>query len=150
MRMMLFSGSRGRTWSRTAIAVESAYATSCTGVAPASWRWYEQMLIGFQRGTSSTVNAIMSAISRIEGSGGNAYVPRDRNSLMMSFWVVARLRGQVERHREPRLALGQVAPVQLVRLPRRRMTGVGAHHPGAVALGEAMFAHAEDCMVGHS
>jgi hypothetical protein len=52
--------------------VESEYAISCTGVAPASWRWYEQMLIGFQRGTSSTVNAIMSAISRIDGSGGNA------------------------------------------------------------------------------
>ena len=30
------------------------------------------MLIGFQRGTSSTVNAIVSAISRIEGSGGKA------------------------------------------------------------------------------
>jgi len=30
----------------------------------------------------------MSAISRIEGSGGKAYVPRARNSLMMSFWVV--------------------------------------------------------------
>ena len=30
----------------------------------------------------------MSAISRIEGAGGKAYVPRARNSLMMSFWVV--------------------------------------------------------------
>jgi hypothetical protein len=30
------------------------------------------MLIGFQRGTSSTAWAIVSAISRIEGSGGNA------------------------------------------------------------------------------
>ena len=30
----------------------------------------------------------MSAISRIDGAGGNAYVPRARNSLMMSFWVV--------------------------------------------------------------
>ncbi len=30
----------------------------------------------------------MSAISRIEGPGGNAYVPRARNSLMMSFCVV--------------------------------------------------------------
>ncbi len=46
------------------------------------------MLIGFHFGTSSTVNAIMSAISRIDGPGGNAYVPRERNSLMMSFWVV--------------------------------------------------------------
>ena len=30
----------------------------------------------------------MSAISRIDASGGNAYVPRERYSLMMSFWVV--------------------------------------------------------------
>ena len=30
----------------------------------------------------------MSAISRIEGPGGNAYVPRERYSLRMSFWVV--------------------------------------------------------------
>ena len=30
----------------------------------------------------------MSAISRIDGSGGNAYVPRERYSLMMSFCVV--------------------------------------------------------------
>ena len=30
----------------------------------------------------------MSAISRIDGPGGNAYVPRDRYSLMMSFCVV--------------------------------------------------------------
>ena len=30
----------------------------------------------------------MSAISRIDGPGGNAYVPRERYSLMMSFWVV--------------------------------------------------------------
>jgi hypothetical protein len=30
------------------------------------------MLMGFHFGTSSTVNAIVSAISRIDGSGGNA------------------------------------------------------------------------------
>ncbi len=30
---------RERTSSSTAIAVESAYAISWTGVAPASWRW---------------------------------------------------------------------------------------------------------------
>ncbi len=66
------SDTRGRTSSSTAWAVESAKAISCTGVAPASWRWYEQMLIGFHFGTSSTVNAIMSAISRIDGSGGKA------------------------------------------------------------------------------
>ena len=28
-----------RTPSRTPMAVANAYATSCTGVAPASWRW---------------------------------------------------------------------------------------------------------------
>ena len=54
------------------MAVDMAKAISCTGVAPASCRWYEQMLIGFHLGTSSTVKAIMSAISRIEGPGGNA------------------------------------------------------------------------------
>jgi len=46
------------------------------------------MLIGFQRGISLTVKATMSAMSRIEGPGGKAYVPRERYSLMMSFWVV--------------------------------------------------------------
>ena len=30
----------------------------------------------------------MSAMSRIDGSGGKMYVPRERYSLMMSFWVV--------------------------------------------------------------
>jgi hypothetical protein len=44
-----------RTASSTPIAVASAYAISCTGVAPASWRWYEQTLIGFHRGTCRTV-----------------------------------------------------------------------------------------------
>ena len=77
-----------RTASRTAIAVDIAKATSCTGVAPASCRWYEQMLIGFHFGVFSTLHAIMSVMSRIEGSGGKTYVPRERYSLMMSFWVV--------------------------------------------------------------
>ncbi len=37
------------------------------------------MLIGFHCGTSSTVNAIVSAISRIDGSGGKRVtVPRER------------------------------------------------------------------------
>jgi hypothetical protein len=35
-----------------------------------------------------TVKATVSAISRIEGPGGKAYVPRERYSLMMSFCVV--------------------------------------------------------------
>ena len=52
--------------------------------------------------------------------------------------VVARLRRQVERYGEPGLALGQVAPVQLVRLRRGGVTRVGADHPRPVALGQAM------------
>ena len=62
--------------------------------------------------------------------------------------VVARLRGQIERDREPRLALREVPAIERVGLPRRRMAGVGAHHPGVVALGEPMLAHSENCMVG--
>ena len=49
--------------------------------------------------------------------------------------VVAGLRRQVEGDREPGLALGQVAPVELVRAPGVGVPGVGAHHPGAVGLG---------------
>ena len=85
---MRSSPTRGRTSSSTAIAVDIAKAISCTGVAPASCRWYEQMLTGFHLGTCSTVYATVSAISRIDGAGGNAYVPRERYSLMMSFCVV--------------------------------------------------------------
>jgi hypothetical protein len=32
----------------------------------------------------------MSTIKRREGSGGKMYVPRDRYSFTMSFWVVPR------------------------------------------------------------
>ena len=39
-------------------------------------------------GTFRTVHAIRSVVSRSEGAGGNAYVPRDRYSLRMSFCVV--------------------------------------------------------------
>ena len=49
--------------------------------------------------------------------------------------VVAGLRRQVEGDREAGLALGEVAPVELVRAPGVGMPGVGAHHPGAVGLG---------------
>ena len=48
--------------------------------------------------------------------------------------VVAGLGGQVEGHREPGLALGQVAPVQRVGRRGRGVPGVGAHHPGPVTL----------------
>ncbi len=49
------TSSRSRTASSTATALASAKAISCTGVAPASCRWYEQTLMGFQRGIASTV-----------------------------------------------------------------------------------------------
>src|SRR5204863_5439570 len=77
-----------RTWSSTEIALASVNATSCTGVAPGSCRWYEHTLMGFHFGVSRTHHATTSVVSRIDGSGGNTYVPRDRNSLRMSFWVV--------------------------------------------------------------
>ena len=46
------------------------------------------MLIGFHFGMLFTVYVIMSVIRRNDGPGGNTYVPRERYSLMMSFWVV--------------------------------------------------------------
>jgi hypothetical protein len=48
--------------------------------------------------------------------------------------VVARLRRQVERHRQTRLALGQVAPVELVGPLGGGVARVGPDHPGTVAL----------------
>ena len=54
--------------------------------------------------------------------------------------VVARLRGQVEGDREPGLPLGEVAPVERVRLHRRRVARVGPHHPGLVGLGQPVHA----------
>ena len=48
--------------------------------------------------------------------------------------VVAGLRGQVEGHGQAGLALREVPAVELVRLARRRMAGVGAHHPRPVGL----------------
>ncbi len=77
-----------RTASNTAIALASANASSCTGVAPASWRWYEQTLIGFHFGASRTVKLTTSAVSRMLGPGGKMWVPRLRYSLRMSFWTV--------------------------------------------------------------
>ena len=47
--------------------------------------------------------------------------------------VVAGLGRQIERDRKPRLALGEVGSVQLVRCPSRRMTRIRAHHPRFVA-----------------
>ena len=55
--------------------------------------------------------------------------------------VVAGLGRQVERDREAGLALGEVAPVELVRAPGVGMAGVGPHHPGTVALGQPVLAH---------
>ena len=55
--------------------------------------------------------------------------------------VIAGLRRQVEGDGEAGLALGQVAPVELVGAPGVGVPGVGAHHPGAVALGKSVLAH---------
>ena len=76
------------TVSRTQTALASVNATSRTGSAPASCRWYEQTLMGFHRGSSRRVQTMRSDVSRSEGSGGKMCVPLDRNSFRMSFWVV--------------------------------------------------------------
>ena len=49
--------------------------------------------------------------------------------------VVAGLRGEVEGDGEAGLALRQVVAVELVRRPRRGMTGIRAHHPRSVGHG---------------
>jgi hypothetical protein len=56
----------------------------------------------------------------------------------LSVGVVPRLRGEVEGDREAGLPLGQVPPVELVGSRRVGVPRVGAHHPGAVALGQAV------------
>ncbi len=53
--------------------------------------------------------------------------------------VIAGLGGQVEGDGEAGLALGQVAPVELVGAPGVGVPGVGAHHPGPVALGKTVL-----------
>ena len=86
----------GLTWplsftaSSTSMAVAREKAISCTGVAPASWRWYEQTFIGFHLGAFCAHQATMSTIRRFDGAGGKMYVPRDRYSFTMSFCVVPR------------------------------------------------------------
>ncbi len=55
--------------------------------------------------------------------------------------VVAGLRRQVEGDREAGLALGEVAPVELVRPAGVGVPRVGPHDPGAIALGQAVLAH---------
>ena len=76
MRPTTSGNSSGGTWpesrtaSSTAIAFASPYASSCTGVAPASCRWYGHTLIGFHAGTCFTVYAIRSTVSRFDASGG--------------------------------------------------------------------------------
>src|ERR1700691_5808408 len=69
--------------------------------------------------------------------------------------VVSGLGGQVEGDGEPRLPLREVAAVELVRGLRRRVPGVGAHHPGPVGplqmrgpAQELIVAHAPNCTAG--
>ncbi len=52
------------------MAVANENASSCTGVAPASCRWYEHTFVGFHRGACCAHHAIMSTIRRRDGSGG--------------------------------------------------------------------------------
>ena len=56
--------------------------------------------------------------------------------------VVAGLGGQVEGDREAGLSLGEVLAVELVGAAGVRVARVGAHHPGPVALRQAVLAHA--------
>ena len=60
--------------------------------------------------------------------------------------VVAGLGGQVERDREPGLALFEVLAVELVRVPRGGVPRVGPHHPRPVRLVEPVV-HPVNCMV---
>ena len=61
-----------RTASSTQIAFATVNAASSTGSAPASCRWYEQTLIGFQRGASRAAQVTRSVVRRMDGSGGKA------------------------------------------------------------------------------
>ena len=72
------------------MAVANEKAISCTGVAPASCKWYEHTFIGFHLGALLAHQATMSTINRFDGSGGKMYVPRDKYSFTMSFCVVPR------------------------------------------------------------
>jgi len=48
------------------------------------------MFTGFHCGTvGGRFHAIVSVVRRSDGPGGKMYVPRDRYSFTMSFWVVA-------------------------------------------------------------
>ena len=57
--------------SSTATPLASVYATSSTGSAPASWRWYEHTLMGFHFGVARSAYAMRSTVSRMLGLGGN-------------------------------------------------------------------------------
>ena len=57
--------------------------------------------------------------------------------------VVPGLGGQVEGDRQARLALREVAAVELVRPAGVRMARVGAHDPGAVRVGQAVLGHTD-------
>src|SRR5689334_7838418 len=55
--------------------------------------------------------------------------------------VIAGLRRQVEGDREAGLTLLEVLAVELVGAPGVGVAGIGAHHPGTVALGKSVLAH---------
>ena len=67
--------------------------------------------------------------------------------------VIAGLRRQIEGDREARLALLQVAAVELVGGARGGVAGVRAHHPRPVAFGQArsaLGAHESNCTAARS
>ena len=66
-----FSETLNRILSKTAVAVVIEKATSSSIVAPASWRWYEQMLMGFHFGIFLKQYSVTSVIKFKLSSGGN-------------------------------------------------------------------------------
>ena len=56
-------------------------------------------------------------------------------------WVISSLCGKVECNGQPRLALGQVGAVQLIRCRSSGMAGIGSHQPWVVATGSYGVSH---------
>ena len=125
-------------------------------VVPLSWRALDPVLLG-----DRDVEAEQPGGGRVDRHRGVHLVERDAVEELVHValvgdrdadladlaagedvvGVVAGLGGQVEGDREAGLALGEVAAVELVGAPGVGVAGVGAHHPGAVALGKAVLAH---------
>ena len=96
----------------------SPYASSCTGVAPASCRWYGQTLIGFHVG-----EVLHRVRDEVDGEplrlprAGRCTCPRDRYSFTMSFCVVPAsidVRRRRARRRARCTARAATSPVALI------------------------------------